>query len=304
MEAYKRETTLSSPSTSPELSVVIPALNEGHYLRRTVEQLANTLPAASEIVVIDNGSTDGSADSLAETGARLLRTPRLGAAGARNWGAWNSAGKVIVFADAHVEVQPGWWEPLVETLARPEVGAAGPVVSAIGRPDARGYGYWWTRPDMDFSSQWLGARGQEPYPVPMLSSCFIAIRRETFTTIGGFDSGLRRWGAEDSELSLRLWLLGYEQVVVPQVEIAHLFRTKHPYQIEMDDVLHNLLRLAFTHFNSRRIEHVIASVKEHLAFAPALAQNVAGNVWKRRNELLRRRMHDDDWYFERFEMGW
>jgi glycosyltransferase involved in cell wall biosynthesis len=249
------EATLASQSEHPNISIVIPALNEGAYLRRTVELLTATLPPESEIVVVDNGSIDGGADFLdqAQEQCRLIRTPRLGAASARNWGAWHSTGDLIVFADAHVEVSHGWWLPLIEALRQPQVGAVAPVISALGNPDQRGYGYRWRGPDLDMSVEWLGSQGAAPYPVPFLSSCFLAIRRDTFTSIGGFDSGLLRWGSEDSELSLRLWLLGYEQLIVPQVQVAHLFRTKQPYEVEWVDVLHNMLRMAFAHFSTDRL---------------------------------------------------
>src|SRR5262245_56826759 len=91
--------TLPSRSAHPSISVVIPARNESHYLRPTVEQFQDTLPPGSEIIVVDNGSTDGSSEFLlgAGAGARLLRTQPLGVAGARNWGAWHSSGEIIVF---------------------------------------------------------------------------------------------------------------------------------------------------------------------------------------------------------------
>ncbi|HTX39063.1 MAG TPA: glycosyltransferase family 2 protein, partial [Bryobacteraceae bacterium] len=107
------------------LSVVVISLNEGEALRRTVESLQAKLPEPWEIIVVDDGSTDGSAGFLGEgrPGVTLLRPPaRLGVAGARNFGAAHATGDVLVFSDAHVLVRPGWAEALLEILARPEVG--------------------------------------------------------------------------------------------------------------------------------------------------------------------------------------
>jgi glycosyltransferase involved in cell wall biosynthesis len=76
-----------SPRTSfPSVSVVVPALNESTPLRGTVTQLQATLPARSEILVVDDGFTDSCADFLttAAAGMTLLRTAYLGAARACN----------------------------------------------------------------------------------------------------------------------------------------------------------------------------------------------------------------------------
>jgi GT2 family glycosyltransferase len=74
---------LSSNSTSPlsELSIVIPALNEGAQLRRTVESLRTTVADDTEIIVSGDGSGDGSADFLrgAAFAATLLEPAHRGA---------------------------------------------------------------------------------------------------------------------------------------------------------------------------------------------------------------------------------
>ena len=87
-----------SPRTSfPGMSVVVPALNESTHLRGTVTQLQATLPARSEILVVDDGSMDGCADFLttAAAGMTLLRPARLGAARARNWGLNMPGGRLL-----------------------------------------------------------------------------------------------------------------------------------------------------------------------------------------------------------------
>src|SRR4051794_40947419 len=81
------------------LSVVVPALNEDVHLRRTVESLLGTVPDDTEVIVVDDGSTDGCADFLrSETPIATLLEPaqrgaRLGVAQARNKGARAARGE-------------------------------------------------------------------------------------------------------------------------------------------------------------------------------------------------------------------
>jgi hypothetical protein len=124
-----------------KISVILPASNESVLLQRTVEQFAATLPEHSEVIVVDNGSTDGCSDFLLEApcpNIHLIRTPEaLGVAGARNRGLDAARGEVVVFADAHIDLPTDWWQPIVCTLNRPHVGVVGPGIGVMGKPDYR-----------------------------------------------------------------------------------------------------------------------------------------------------------------------
>ena len=200
------------------ISVILPATNESVLLRRTVEQFEATRPAGSEILVIDNGSTDGCADFLVEEPREtvtLLRTSEpLGVAAARNLGLARARGEIVVFSDAHMDLPEAWWQPLVDTLNRPEVGVVGPGIGAMGDPGHRpGCGQRIAEPTLRL--EWLPRRADEPYPVPALGGGFMAMRHETLKRAGAFDEGMPQWGSEDVELCVRYWLLGYEAWVAP-----------------------------------------------------------------------------------------
>jgi GT2 family glycosyltransferase len=281
--------------------VVVISHNEGDRLRRTVNGLMATLPPDGEIVVVDDVSTDGSTEFLgpAYGSVRLVTAAeRLGVARARNRGAAASKGRVVVFSDAHVDVGFGWVYALQAALDQPGVGAAGPAVTAMGNPSIRGYGFTWK--DAKLGVQWLGREGDGPYPVPMLPGGFLAIRRDVLQACGGFDDGLSIWGAEDAELSLRLWLLGYECYIVPEVEIAHFFRERFPYEVDWTTVLHNLLRVGVVHFGEMRLNRLVAHLVSDPAFPAAFARLADGDAWARREHLRAIRQRDDDWFFHRF----
>ena len=187
----------------------------------------------------------------------------------------------------------------MEVLARPEVGAVAPAISAM-RPAAvecTGYGQKWH--DASLAVGWLGQQGSAPYPVPLLCGCFLALRRAVFTEIGGFDSGMVLWGAEDSELSIRLWTLVMSAGWCPSVDVQHAFRARFPYEVKWEPVLHNRFRLASIHFGPRRLLRVVERLKQYDEFAGrqrAAAFGRSGGT--RATEVRPLRRHNDDWFFE------
>lgn len=303
----QKAATLFSTSRSAatvDLSVVVVSHNEGERLRQTVDNLRATAPPRSEVIVVDDASSDGSAERLGAqyAGVSVIRPPeRLGIAAARNLGAKAARGEILVFCDAHVEAQAGWFPPVQAALQAETVGVAAPAVAVMGSPDAKGYGIRWK--DDALNIEWLPRRSDEPYPVPMVSACFMAMRRETFDCVGGFDAGLKLRGFTDTELCLRLWTLGLECVVVPSVAVAHLFRATSPYPVDQRLILHNMLRVGVVHFGEDRLRRLVAALRNERDFAAAYALLTSGgdgDAWARREAVRAARRYDDDWFFRKF----
>jgi GT2 family glycosyltransferase len=290
--------------SKPAVSVVVIALNEGEHLRLTVENLLDTLPAKSEILVVDDGSEDGSTAFLARARkrVRLVSSDHLGVAKARNWGALQTGGDYVVFADAHITLEKGWLPPLLGALNRPGVGAAAPAIYDVAASANVGFGLVLTGPELD--ADWLPRQGERPYAVPILPGCCLAMKREIFTATGGFDDGLLSRGGVDNELGVRLWLQGYELVLVPSVSVGHVFRKKSPYPVQWSTYLHNRIRLAMLHFGPQRLEKVKLALGGHNAYTSAMALVRRGNARLRRIQLERSRARNDDWFFERFGLEW
>jgi glycosyltransferase involved in cell wall biosynthesis len=315
------------------LSVIVISRNEGRELRRTVQNLEDTLPERGEILVIDDGSTDRSADCLARRRGRvrLKRTRDLGVARARNFGAVLAKGDILVFADAHIRLPRLWWQPLAEILENPKVAAAAPAVSQLdatqpnfeerlltraarmalpkerlltraAQTAGQGYGLKFKNPAMEV--QWLKRQSDAPFPAAILPGCCLAMRRDAFEIAGGWDGGLMHRGGVDNELAVRLSLLGFDLMVAPQVLCQHLFRKVSPYPVGWPQYLHNRLRLAFAHLGSQRLGRVVNALRQHSAFGEALRLVVEGGISARRAEMTARRVRTDDWYFEKFGMKW
>lgn len=284
------------------VSVVIISHNEGPRLRATIEGVLTTAPRSTmDVVVVDDHSTDGSTEFLLDgsTGVKLVRPgTRMGIAGARNYGASQALGEILVFSDAHVVPADGWLDPLLHVLDDPHVGAVAPAIVDMNGPAARGYGFSWG--DAGLSVSWNVTRPAGPSEVAFLCGCFLALRRAVFDRVGLFDAGLGTWGLEDAELCLRLWRAGLSCVVTPQSEVAHLFRKEFPYMVDWEGLVHNRLRVATVHFGEASLSRVVAHECTHAAFAPAFARLVGSDVWERRAVVQEMVIHDDLWFIDRF----
>lgn len=119
----------------------------------------------------------------------------------------------------------------------------------------------------------------------------MAVRRDAFEGVGGFDPGMIVYGHEDAELSMRLWMFRYECLLIPQVDAVHLFRNRHPFAVDWPATLHNLLRVAVVHFDAERCRRVFACLTSQDALPSAFARLVDGDAWERRrvNQSGRRR---------------
>jgi GT2 family glycosyltransferase len=285
----------------PPATVVIISRDEGAWLTATTDRLRATAPPETEIIVVDDHSRDASTLPLAgRDDVTLIRaTHRLGIAGARNLGAERARGQLLVFSDAHVDPSPGWLAALTSALAEPDVAAAGPALTHYRDRSHRVHGLTFAGPELNVS--WLADEQRDtPFDVPLLPGCFLAVRREVFEAVGGFDAGMTGYGAEDLELCLRLWRTGYRCVSVPQAVVAHRFRRLGSPPIDRTGFLHNLLRMATLHLAPERLRALLVVLREQPELPGALARVLAGDVARRRAETEALCWFEDRWFFERF----
>ncbi len=286
-----------------KISVVVISRNEGSELPRTVQSFDATLPPSGEIIVIDDGSTDGSVDRALAKRRRikLLRVKDYGVARARNLGARHARGEVIVFADAHLRLKSDWWRPMVEVLEDPKVGGVAPAIVGY-EPGPIGYGL--TFQDSRLEVRWRRRKPHGPEASPIIPGCCFATRRDVLEATGGWDDGQLQRGNIDNEGCVRFWMLGYELMITPDTLVAHKFRKRSPYPVGWPEYLFNRLRIAFVHFSPERLGKVVSALRNYPDFGQALALLAASDIAQRRQELQSRRIRDDNWYCNRFKMTW
>lgn len=285
-------------------SVVIPTCNEGEMLDMTVRSvLSSETRLDLEIVIVDDGSVDGSCDRF-----RGDRVPRvrvvdgggLGVARARNFGAQHSAGEMIVFLDAHCEVSQHWLDELAAPMAEPDVAIVSPAFTRLRETSPVGLGMGWGTQRLDLMWFTPVENAENAYEIPLAPGGCQAFPAATFRAIGMFDDGFARWGSEDIEISLRAWMLGYRVVGQPRARVAHWFRDIRAFEVEESDVAFNLLRMVRLHFTEPRLSRIMDAIRATAPIAEPERMLDASNVEEIRQELMAVRERHDGWFCETF----
>lgn len=213
-----------------KVSVVTPTHNKEALLRRTLASLERQDVGADafEVVVVDDGSTDGTPAFLAAHRPPFaLRVVRVdenrGRAAARNRGLERATGDLVVFLDDDMELVPGFLRAHVELHAsRERVAGIGNVVNHPEITQAPIDRYMSTR-----GAQKIGARG--PLPWKYFSTNNASVWRADLAAIDGFDERFVHYGFEDLELA---WRLERERGVafrfVEEARSLHI----HPHSLE------------------------------------------------------------------------
>ena len=240
-------------TSSLDLSIIIANWNTRELLAECLESVGNgQLSVGSglttdhcllitEVFVIDNASTDGSAAMVRERfpWVKVIEnTENVGFARANNQGISQSAGCYLLLLNSDTEVHPGALQTLVELLeSHPEAGATGPRVLNLDGSLQNSYGslptvldellgpYW-----ADFLTKpwgWLGRRlwgkrseTDTPFVVDRVSFACTLIRRTALDQVGLLDEGFEFY-SEDYDLFKRLKDAGWKALYCPQAEIMH-----------------------------------------------------------------------------------
>ena len=202
------------------ISIIVPALNAEAHIKTCIESLlALDYPEEClEIVVIDNGSSDGTRRIVEGYPVTLFFEPRRGAAAARNRGIRGTKGGIIAFADADCVVDARWAREIDRAFGDPGIDAL------MGMTHGIDGNYWASLEQRNFSNFWFRrtTRGHELKRYG-LDTRNCAIRRPVLETCGLLDADLDF--CEDLELSIRLHQGQYHIALCPGMLARHRNRT-------------------------------------------------------------------------------
>lgn len=202
----------SSPADealAPDLSFIIPALNEACNISRTLESIRQQAVAYShQVIVVDNGSIDATVPLAREAGATVLLQPAGTIAAVRNAGAGHAQGRVLIFLDADVSLTDAWRQNLPACLSA--LDGAAPVVtgSHCSPPDHCGW----------IERHWFGETAVEQN-VSHLGTGHMLLRRDIFLRLGGFNEDMET--GEDYEFCQRARAAGAQILNNPQLRVIH-----------------------------------------------------------------------------------
>jgi glycosyltransferase involved in cell wall biosynthesis len=194
----------------PLVSFVIPVKNSASRLQRLLATVvANDYPRELvEILVVDNESTDTSAQVARDGGATLLRSSASSVAEVRNSAAREARGSILAFVDADHEITREWIRTAVDVLSAEGVAAAGAPYLTERSPS-------WVQRHYDAMRDRVVSREE----VQWLGSGNLAIKKSVFDDIGGFDASLT--ACEDVDLCNRVRLAGHRIVADPGMRSVH-----------------------------------------------------------------------------------
>jgi N-acetylglucosaminyl-diphospho-decaprenol L-rhamnosyltransferase len=219
----------STLTSAPTVSIIIVSFNARADLERCLESLRAAPPATShEILVVDNGSTDGSGDAARRSaGVRVIDAgSNLGFARANNIGIRASSGENLLLLNSDTLVAAGTIDRLMAELAQhPDVAVVGPrLVDANGRAELS-FGRM-IGPFNELRQQWQARGGvdaltrRREYPDWVSGACLL-VRRNDAEAVGLLDERYFMY-AEDVDFCAAIRARGRRILFTPDVEIVHL----------------------------------------------------------------------------------
>jgi len=201
---------------NPLVSIIIPVKNGSRTIDACLKAIKRSYYKNYEVIVVDDGSTDGTPDILKQHNCRILHAERgEGANNARNFGAGNAAGDLLVFVDSDIVVGRETILGIVETLEDNNTDAVVGIYTARHRHETF---------VSQYKNLWVRYSYLKSLPaIDWLFGSISGIKRAAFEKIGGFDVELlARHGHDDIELGKRFVRSRLNIVLNTDVEVEHL----------------------------------------------------------------------------------
>ena len=263
------------------VSVVMVAFGAEEWLELAVDAALASTGVALDVVLVDNGCTDGGVDRVRGRDRVEIVDPRqnLGFAGGCNLGVQHATARTIALVNCDALLERDALAELVRVATQPHVGIATASVRLADAPDTLNS----AGNEVHFTGfSWSGCFA-EPAAAHAVerdalagSGAAMAIRRDVWDALGGFDD---RYFAyyEDADLSLRCWQRGWSVRYVPSAVVAHRYEfSRHDTKLYLAE--RNRLLLVLTCFGSRLLLLIAPAL---LAVEAAMTATAVAQGWGR-----------------------
>lgn len=306
-----------------QISVIIATHNEGCKLWKTVESVFTSISKLSfEVIVADDASVDNSVNEVKRRFPQvvvLAHGERHGCSATKDLGARISKGDILVFLDAHCKPELGAIGRLAEDVAM--VSGKTIFVPKVAALDCETWenksyqvGEGYVMRLEDFECQWTYRdkmrRHGSFYESPALIGCCVAVSRQLYEELYGFDRHMIEWGIEDIDFGFKAWLTGHEIFNDSEAVIGHRFQKSFDnYSVSNESILANQLRMARKNFTDTVWLDWIKRCRKRKAEELwtkgwALFEGRRDSAERERECLLPRRVRDEFAYAEQFDLEW
>ena len=255
-------------------SIIIPTFNGGSRIGYCLDSLiSQTAGRDVEILVVDDGSTDNTADVARSYSVRVITQANAGPASARNRGALEAKGKILLFTDDDCVPMPDWLNAMLAPFNDPEVVGAKGVYRTRQKSLAARF------VQIEYEDKYRLMAGLPG--IDFIDTYSAGFRRDRFLEMTGYDTSFPVACAEDVELSYRMSARGWKMVFVPGAIVYHT----HPGTFS--NYLKKKYKFAFWRVLAVRKNpskgvkdsHTPQMMKLQLLFAPALLSAIVFDLF-------------------------
>jgi glycosyltransferase involved in cell wall biosynthesis len=247
-------------------SIIIPTFNGASRIGKCLDALLpQTVGSDAEILVVDDGSSDGTASVVARyAGVRLISQANAGPAAARNRGALEAKGTIVLFTDDDCVPMADWLSAMLEPFKDPEVVG----VKGVYRTHQKALAARFVQLDYEDRYRLMAALPE----IDFIDTYSAGFRRDRFLEMNGYDTSFPVACAEDIELSYRMSARGWKMKFVPGAIVYHT----HPdtfsryLKKKYKFAFWRMLALRKNPKKTLKDSHTPQIMKLQLLFAPAL----------------------------------
>jgi len=250
-----------------EVSVVVATMNRGEELNDLLASLESQTFQPFEVVIVNDGSTDGTVATLQRFAERtsldfrFISQENRGVSAARNVGIGAARGRLVAFTDDDCVLLPQWLEFLFQALQRqPEgvAGVGGPLDTVVKNPTSLAGRFVKNQDDFNYIPVFGGpvilhrhvSRVGEEENIPYLRTSNALFRKDALLAVRGFDEAFRQPGGEDPDLCYRLISAGWRLRLRKEIRVLHKSRDSFSAYFRS---LRNYLRGEFRKSRKRRL---------------------------------------------------